>query len=114
MRACLAGEVLHADFSTDDDDIFKAAKWKVMDKTTVRGLFEFDQSILEKLNNARELYLDFSLSSSAAGRRVLSLRHLAARTAAVLKTDRSLRGNQNADGKSEVVRSEKGVWLYRP
>lgn len=60
MRACLAGEVLHADFSTDDDDIFKAAKWKVMDKTTVRGLFEFDQSILEKLNNAREFYLDFA------------------------------------------------------
>ena len=42
------GEVLHTDFTTDDDDIFKAAKWEVMDKTTVRGLFEYDQSILEK------------------------------------------------------------------
>jgi hypothetical protein len=53
------GEILHADFSTDDDDIMKAAKWEVMDKTTVRGLFEFDQSILEKLKNAKRIYLDF-------------------------------------------------------
>jgi invasion protein IalB len=53
------GEVLHADFSTDDDDIMKAAKWEVMDKTTVRGLFEFDQSILDKLKNAKRVYLDF-------------------------------------------------------
>ena len=28
-------------------------------KTTVRGLFEFDQSILEKLKNAKRIYLDF-------------------------------------------------------
>jgi hypothetical protein len=53
------GEVLHADFTTDDDDIFKAAKWEVMDKTTVRGLFEYDQSILEKLKAAQKFYLDF-------------------------------------------------------
>lgn len=53
------GQILHADFSTDDDDIMKAAKWEVMDKTTVRGLFEFDPSILEKLKNAKRVYLDF-------------------------------------------------------
>src|ERR1700742_1596126 len=43
------GEILKADFTTDDDDIYKAGKWEVMDKTTVRGVFEYDQSILEKL-----------------------------------------------------------------
>src|SRR5581483_9813083 len=53
------GAVLHADFSTDDDDIMTAAKWEVMDKTTVRGLFEFDQSILDKLKNYKRMYLDF-------------------------------------------------------
>jgi hypothetical protein len=54
------GDVLKADFTTDDDDIFKAAKWEVMDKTTVRGVFEYDQSILEKLKAAQKFYLDFA------------------------------------------------------
>jgi hypothetical protein len=53
------GEILKADFTTDDDDIYKAGKWEVMDKTTVRGLFEYDQSILEKLKAAQKFYLDF-------------------------------------------------------
>jgi len=30
-----------------------------MDETTVRGLFEYDQSILEKLKAAQKFYLDF-------------------------------------------------------
>ena len=54
------GEILHADFTTDDDDIYKAAKWEVMDKTTVRGVFDYDQSILEKLKAAKKFYLDFA------------------------------------------------------
>ena len=53
------GELLHADFSTDDADIMKKAKWEVMDKTTVRGLFEYDQAILDILSKAKRLSLDF-------------------------------------------------------
>ena len=53
------GEILKADFTTDDDDIYKAGKWEVMDKTTVRGIFQFDQSILDKLTRAKHLSVDF-------------------------------------------------------
>jgi hypothetical protein len=53
------GEILKADFTTDDDDIYKAGKWEVMDKTTVRGIFEYDQSIMDALSKARRLTLDF-------------------------------------------------------
>lgn len=54
-----AGEILRADFSTDKTDIKKGAKWEVMDKTTVRGMFEFDQSIMDALSKAKRLSLDF-------------------------------------------------------
>ena len=53
------GEVLRADVATDDPDIMKKAKWEVMDKTTVRGIFEFDQSIMDRLSKAKRLTLDF-------------------------------------------------------
>ncbi|GLR86062.1 hypothetical protein [Bradyrhizobium iriomotense] len=53
------GEILKADFGTDDADIMKSAKWEVMDKTTVRGIFEFNQSILDKLSKAKRLTVDF-------------------------------------------------------
>ncbi|EJN12262.1 hypothetical protein PMI42_04393 [Bradyrhizobium sp. YR681] len=53
------GEILKADVGTDDADIMKKAKWEVMDKTTVRGIFEFDQSIMDRLSKARRLSLDF-------------------------------------------------------
>ena len=53
------GEILRADFSTDKTDIKKAAKWEVMDKTTLRGIFEFDQSILDALTKAKRLSIDF-------------------------------------------------------
>jgi hypothetical protein len=53
------GEILKADFGTDNVDIMKKSKWEVMDKTTVRGVFEFDQSILDALSKARRLTLDF-------------------------------------------------------
>jgi invasion protein IalB len=53
------GEILRADFSTDDADIMKKAKWEVMDKTTVRGIFEFDQAILDRLSKAKRITLDF-------------------------------------------------------
>ena len=53
------GEFLKADFSTDKADIMKKAKWEIMDKTTVRGVFDFDQSILDALSKAKRLSVDF-------------------------------------------------------
>jgi hypothetical protein len=53
------GEILKADFSTDNVDIMKKSKWEVMDKTTVRGMFEFDQKILDALSKAKRLSIDF-------------------------------------------------------
>ena len=53
------GKVLQADVGTDDKDIMKKAKWEVMDKTAVRGTFEFKQSILDTLAKAKLLTIDF-------------------------------------------------------
>ena len=53
------GAILRADFSTDKADITKKAKWEVMDKTTLRGVFEFDQSVLDALSKAKRLSVDF-------------------------------------------------------
>ena len=53
------GEILKADVGTDDTDIMKKAKWEVMDKTTLRGIFEFDQKIMDRLSKAKRLTLDF-------------------------------------------------------
>jgi len=53
------GEILRADFSTDKDDIMKKSKWEVMDKTTLRGVFEFDQAIMDRLSRAKRLSVDF-------------------------------------------------------
>lgn len=52
-------KIVKADFSTDKTKVLKKAKWEVMDKTTVRGVFEFDQSILDALGKAKSLSLDF-------------------------------------------------------
>jgi hypothetical protein len=54
-----AGDILKADFATDKVDIIKKSKWEVMDKTAVRGVFEFDQSILDALSKAKRLSVDF-------------------------------------------------------
>lgn len=53
------GEILRADFSTDKTGIVKNSKWEVMDKTAVRGVFEFDQKIIDAFSNARRLAIDF-------------------------------------------------------
>ena len=53
------GAILLADFSTDKTDITKKAKWEVMDKTTLRGVFEYDQKIIDAFTNARRLSIDF-------------------------------------------------------
>jgi hypothetical protein len=54
-----AGEILKADVGTNEADVMRKAKWEVMDKTTVRGIFEFDQSFLDALAKAKRLTLDF-------------------------------------------------------
>jgi hypothetical protein len=54
-----AGEILKADFGTDDADIMKKSKWEVVDKTGIRGIFEFDQTILDRLGKAKRITLDF-------------------------------------------------------
>ena len=53
------GEILRADFSSDKTDIIKKAKWEVMDKTTVRGVFEYDQKIIDAFTKAKLLSIDF-------------------------------------------------------
>ena len=53
------GDILKADFGTDDSDIMSKAKWEVVDKTAIRGIFEFDQAILDKLGKAKRITLDF-------------------------------------------------------
>jgi hypothetical protein len=53
------GEILRADLGTNEADIMKKAKWEVMDKTTVRGTFEFDQSLMDALSKAKRLTVDF-------------------------------------------------------
>lgn len=53
------GEILRADFGTDDKDIMVKAKWEVMDKTTVRGVFEYSQAIMDALSKAKRITLDF-------------------------------------------------------
>ena len=37
----------------------KKSKWEVVDKTGIRGMFEFDQTILDRLAKAKRITLDF-------------------------------------------------------
>jgi hypothetical protein len=53
------GDILKADFATDNVDIMKKSKWEVMDKTTVRGVFEFDQAVVDAMSKAKRLTVDF-------------------------------------------------------
>jgi hypothetical protein len=50
---------IKADFGTDKATIIKKAKWEVMDKTTVRGVFEFNPSILDALGQVKRISIDF-------------------------------------------------------
>lgn len=53
------GRILRADFATDRDDILKKSKWEVMNEAAVRGVFEFDQRIMDRLSRSNRLLLDF-------------------------------------------------------
>jgi hypothetical protein len=54
-----AGRILRADLSTDKDDILKKSRWEVMNEAAVRGVFEFDQRIMDRLARSQRLSLDF-------------------------------------------------------
>ena len=53
------GRILKADFGTDKATIIKKAKWEVTDKTTVRGVSEFNPSILDALGQVKRISIDF-------------------------------------------------------
>jgi hypothetical protein len=52
-------EIIKADVATDKATILKKAKWEVMDKDTLRGIFEFKQSLLDSLAKGKKLTLEF-------------------------------------------------------
>lgn len=53
-----AGDTLSVDLSTDKGDIMKKSKWVVLDQTTIRGAFDFDQKILDGFSGAERLFVD--------------------------------------------------------
>jgi hypothetical protein len=46
---------LMVDLSTEKGDIMKNSKWEVLDKTGMRGVFDFDQKILDGFSGAERL-----------------------------------------------------------
>ena len=53
-----AGDRISVDLSTDKNDIMRKSNWEVLDKTTIRGVFDFDQKILDGFSGAERLYVD--------------------------------------------------------
>jgi len=53
-----AGDSLSVDLSTDKGDIMKKSRWEVLDKTGIRGVFDFDQKILDGFSGAERLIID--------------------------------------------------------
>jgi hypothetical protein len=49
------GDGLSVDLSTDKGDIMKKSRWEVLDKTGIRGIFDFDQKILDGFSGAERL-----------------------------------------------------------
>ncbi|MDI1266389.1 MAG: hypothetical protein PS018_24350 [bacterium] len=54
------GQVLTADVGTNDKDVAKKAKWEVVDKTAIRGIFEYNEKIMGVLSKANMLSIDFA------------------------------------------------------
>ena len=54
------GQVLIADVGTNDKDVAKKAKWEVVDKTAIRGVFEYNPKTMEVLAKANMLSIDFA------------------------------------------------------
>ena len=50
-----AGDSISVDLSTDKGDIMKKSTWTVLDKTGIRGVFNFDQKILDGFSGAERL-----------------------------------------------------------
>ena len=53
-----AGDILSVDLSTENGDIMKKSRWEVLDKTGIRGVFDFDQKILDGFSGAERLFVD--------------------------------------------------------
>jgi len=53
------GQVLTADVGTNDKDVAKKAKWEVVDKTAIRGIFEYNEKTMGVLAKANMLSIDF-------------------------------------------------------
>lgn len=53
-----AGDILSVDLSTENGDIIKKSRWEVLDKTGIRGVFDFDQKILDGFSGAERLFVD--------------------------------------------------------
>lgn len=53
------GQVLTADVGTNDKDVAKKARWEVVDKTAIRGIFEYNEKIMGVLAKANMLSIDF-------------------------------------------------------
>jgi hypothetical protein len=53
-----AGDRVSVDLSTDKNDIMKKSNWEVLDKTAIRGVFDFDQKILDGFSGAERLSVD--------------------------------------------------------
>ena len=54
-----------------------------MDKTTVRGIFEYDQSIMDRLSKAKRLTLDFEDDDDDSIEMQISARRRGARRAEI-------------------------------
>jgi hypothetical protein len=53
-----AGDSVSVDLSTDKGDIMNKSRWEVLDKTGIRGAFDFDQKILDGFSGAERLFVD--------------------------------------------------------
>src|SRR5262245_38464462 len=53
-----AGDRVSVDLSTDKNDLMKKSNWEVLDATTIRGVFDFDQKVLDGFSGAERLSVD--------------------------------------------------------
>lgn len=58
-------EIIKADVTTDKGTVVKKAKWQVIDKDTLRAVFDFKQSILDALSKGKKLTLAFDDGDTA-------------------------------------------------
>lgn len=52
-----AGERFNVDLSTDKGDIMNQSRWEALEKNGLRGVFPFDQKILDGFSGAERLFI---------------------------------------------------------